>query len=361
MENLDLLGFLIITLNCNMTIVGILWLVVAVLLRMLVVVLAGSPIYQDEQERFVCNTLQPGCANVCYDFFFPVSPLRFWLVQSLALLLPSVVFGAYALNRGAKLAAEGTCRPRVPDLSSAYLVHLLLRTLLEAGLASLHYLLYGFSVPNRVSCSRVPCSGAVDCYVSRPTEKSLLMLFVWAVSALSFLLSLADLLCSLRRTRGTMQGVKGEARPVCKVSTLPPGLLQDPQGCHSQGQVDRENGQEEQGVPEFTSMWTAGQGGDSHDSHQAIVSGRMEHSDQDDSEATSLVGDRLAVAHREPFRSHRETSADLGVQNARSGEIPLVTQSHLARHCSASQPVAPGLLATSGSAPHLRTKKSEWV
>ncbi|XP_028729047.1 gap junction delta-4 protein [Peromyscus leucopus] len=360
MENLDLLGFLIITLNCNMTIVGMLWLVVAVLLRMLVVVLAGSPIYQDEQERFVCNTLQPGCANVCYDLFSPVSPLRFWLVQSLVLLLPSAVFGAYALHRGAKLAAEGACRPRVPDLSAAYLVHLLLRTLLEAGLASLHYLLFGFFVPNRVSCSRVPCSGAVDCYVSRPTEKSLLMLFVWAVSALSFLLSLADLLCSLRRTRRTTHGVKGEARQVCEVPTLPPGLLQDPQGCQSHGQVDRGGGQEEQGAPEFPSVWTAGQGGDIHVG-QASVSGRAGHSDQDDSEATSSAGDRLAVAHTEhEFRSQREPSLDLGGKNTQSGELPLVTQSHLARHCL-GQPLAPGRLATSGSAPHLRTKKSEWV
>ncbi|KAL1784678.1 gap junction delta-4 protein [Sigmodon hispidus] len=362
MENLDLLSFLVITLSCNMTIVGMLWLVVAVLLRMLVVVLAGSPIYQDEQEKFVCNTLQPGCANVCYDLFSPVSPLRFWLVQSLALLLPSAVFGAYALHRGAQLAAaEGACRPRVPDLSAAYLAHLLLRTLLEAGLASLHYLLFGFSVPNRVSCSRVPCSGAVDCYVSRPTEKSLLMLFVWAVSALSFLLSLVDLLCSLRRTRGTTQGVKDEARSVCEVPTFPAGLSRDPQGCHSQGQVDRGSRQEKQGVPEFPSLWITGQGGDNH-AVQASVSGRAELSDHDDSEATSSAGDRLAIAHTEhEFRSHRETSPDLGVKNTRSGELPLATQSHVARHCSTSQPQAPGRLATSGSAPHLRTKKSEWV
>ncbi|CAO2609302.1 Gap junction delta-4 protein [Lemmus lemmus] len=315
---------------------------------MLVVILAGSPIYQDEQERFVCNTLQPGCANVCYDFFSPVSPLRFWLVQSLALLLPSAVFGAYALHRGAKLIAEGACRPRVPNLSTAYLVHLLLRTLLEAGLASLHYLLFGFSVPNRISCSRVPCSGAVDCYVSRPTEKSLLMLFVWAMSALSFLLSLADLLCSLRRSRGTTQGVP----------TLPPCLLQDSQCCQSQVQVNHEGGQEEQGAPEFHSMCTAGQPGDSHVG-QASVSGRVEHSD---SEATSSAGDRLVVAHTEhEFSSHRETSSDLGGKNTRSSDLPLASQSHLVRHSSASQPLAPGRLATSGSAPHLRPKKSEWV
>lgn len=30
---------------------------------------------------FVCNTLQPGCKNVCYDHFFPVSHIRLWAVQ----------------------------------------------------------------------------------------------------------------------------------------------------------------------------------------------------------------------------------------------------------------------------------------
>lgn len=332
---------------------------VAVLLRMLVVVLAGSPIYEDEQERFICNTPQPGCANVCYDLFSPVSPLRFWLVQSLALLLPSVVFGTYTLHRGAKLAAGGACRPQVPDLSAAYLVHLLLRMLLEAGLASLHYFLFGFSVPARVSCSRVPCSGAVDCYVSRPTEKSLLMLFFWAVSALSFLLSLADLLWSLRRrTLRTTQWVNGDARPVCQVPAPPPCLLQNPQGYLSQSQVDQEDRQEEQVVPEFPCMWTAGQG-DNSNVGQASESRLLEHSDQDVSEAASSPGDRLTVAHiAHEFRCHRETS--LG-KNIQSDELSLATQTHLARHCSASQPQAPGRLATSGSAPHLRAKKSEWV
>ncbi|GAB1301433.1 Gap junction delta-4 protein [Apodemus speciosus] len=320
---------------------------------MLVLVLAGSPIYEDEQERFICNTLQPGCANVCYDLFSPVSPLRFWLVQSLALLLPSVVFGTYTLHRGAKLAAGGACRPQVPDLSAAYLVHLLLRMLLEAGLAFLHYFLFGFSVPAHVSCSQVPCSGAVDCYVSRPTEKSLLMLFFWAVNALSFLLSLADLLWSLpRRTLRTRQWVKGEARPICEVPAPPPCLLQDPQGSLSHGQVDQEDRQEEQVVPK----------GDNSNVRPASVSGLLQHPDQDVSETTSSAGDRLTVAHTaHAFRSHRESSLDLRGKNSQSDELSSATQSHLARHCSASQPQAPGRLATSGSAPHLRIKKSEWV
>ncbi|MBV99471.1 Gap junction delta-4 protein, partial [Eschrichtius robustus] len=202
MDQLDLLGFLVITLNCNVTMVGKIWLIFMVLLRMVVLILAGSPVYQDEQERFVCNTLQPGCANVCYDIFAPVSHLRFWLIQSVSVLLPSAVFSVYVLHKGAELAARGSrwlgddsvdhdgpeltpgarrCLT-VPDFSSGYVVHLCLRTLTEAAFGALHYLLFGFLVPKRFSCTHPPCTSVVDCYVSRPTEKSILMLFVWAVS-----------------------------------------------------------------------------------------------------------------------------------------------------------------------------------
>ncbi|XP_038387980.1 gap junction delta-4 protein isoform X4 [Canis lupus familiaris] len=208
MERLDLLGFLLITFNCNVTIVGKIWLIFAILLRMVVLLSAGAPVYQDEQERFVCNTLQPGCANVCYDAFSPVSQLRFWLLQSLAALLPSALFCAYVLHRGAALAARGlglggrdAGGPRdlpVPDLSRGYVVHLSLRVLTEAAFGASHYLLFGLAVPARVPCAQPPCSGVVDCYVSRPTEKALLALLMGAASALSLLLSAADLLCSVR-------------------------------------------------------------------------------------------------------------------------------------------------------------------
>ncbi|XP_048952570.1 gap junction delta-4 protein [Canis lupus dingo] len=226
MERLDLLGFLLITFNCNVTIVGKIWLIFAILLRMVVLLSAGAPVYQDEQERFVCNTLQPGCANVCYDAFSPVSQLRFWLLQSLAALLPSALFCAYVLHRGAALAARGlglggrdAGGPRdlpVPDLSRGYVVHLSLRVLTEAAFGASHYLLFGLAVPARVPCAQPPCSGVVDCYVSRPTEKALLALLMGAASALSLLLSAADLLCSVRG-RGAAAPRPAARRPARKV------------------------------------------------------------------------------------------------------------------------------------------------
>lgn len=345
---------------------GKIWLIFMILLRMVVIVVAGSPVYQDEQERFVCNTLQPGCANVCYDIFSPVSHLRFWLVQSVSVLLPSAVFSVYVLHKGAELAVRGSCGldggpgaqdpadpspgdsrcpPHcregrslvVPDFTSGYIVHLCLRTLTEAAFGAFHYLLFGFSVPKRFSCSHSPCSGAVDCYVSRPTEKSILMLFLWALSALSVLLSVADLLCSARsRTRGG------------------PGLAVGRPGRRP-GPATPVGPWEERAALEHPGSWTAGHGAHSP-SGQSAVSGRMELPDEDESEGLSSASDKLPRACTEPGdRSHRETP-----QDARS-EHPLTPCSLPARHCPASPRQPLTRRAGTGSAPLLGTKRSEWV
>ncbi|XP_063277134.1 gap junction delta-4 protein [Prinia subflava] len=233
MEHWDSLGFLIVTLNYNVTIVGKVWLMLVILLRMAVVVLAGYPLYQDEQERFVCNTLQPGCSNVCYDLFSPVSHFRFWLIQTVSVLLPYITFCIHVLHKAAMHIVrmhcvvhgckrnKGLSSPKdvkelcrsavvnrvdcgadnlsVLNFSGAYTIHLFIRTLLEVAFAAVQYFLFGFSVPDRFSCYHSPCTSAVDCYISRPTEKSIMMIFIWGVSSLSFLLSLADLVCALRR------------------------------------------------------------------------------------------------------------------------------------------------------------------
>ncbi|XP_004605565.1 gap junction delta-4 protein [Sorex araneus] len=348
MEHLDSLGFLIVTLNCNVTIVGKIWLIFMMLLRMAVIVLAGSPVYHDEQDRFVCNTLQPGCTNVCYDVFSPVSHLRFWLLQSVSALLPSAVFLVYVLHQGAALAAglgghgpshlpcprpRGACgHPAVPDFTWGYIAHLLLRTLLEAAFGALHYLLFGFVVPKRFSCTHPPCSSVVDCYVSRPTEKSILMLFVWAVSALSLLLSVADLVCSLRRRLSRSRGAH----------STPRGL---PAATKALGQ---DGGWEAAGPPAHPSSWRGTQGADSP-SGQSAVSGQMELPEELESEAMSLGSDKLAERCRDGEGGPGGAEA---VHHVRPASAP---RSRLAQNSPSARP------GSSRSAPHLRTRKSEWV
>nr|XP_020657647.1 gap junction delta-4 protein [Pogona vitticeps] len=233
MECGDSLGFLIIALSYNVTVIGKIWLTLVILLRFMVIFLAAYPLYQDEQERFICNTLQPGCSNVCYDIFAPVSHFRFWLIQTVSVLLPYAVFGVCVLHsvvrqmvkaysspyhryketktsmghRGTKKSFKGATKNRIaymskemdiPDFSGAYTVQLLLRIMIEAGFGAGHYYLFGFSVPRRFSCNQLPCTSFVDCYISRPTEKSIMMLFIWGLSGFSFLLSLVDLVFAFR-------------------------------------------------------------------------------------------------------------------------------------------------------------------
>ncbi|XP_029810428.1 gap junction delta-4 protein [Suricata suricatta] len=354
MARLDLLGFLLITFNCNMTIVGKVWLIFMILLRMVVIVLAGSPVYQDEQERFVCNTLQPGCANVCYDIFSPVSQLRFWLIQSVSVLLPSAVFSVYVLHRGAVLAARRFCGPddspgdpdpadlspgdrerrhlTVPDFSSGYIVHLFLRMLTEAAFGASHYLLFGFLVPKRFSCTHSPCTSVVDCYVSRPTEKSIMMLFMWAVSALSLVLSVADLVCSLH---GRMSAhLRAAARP----ERTRPGPTASSRGGWVEAQV-----------PVHPGPWAAGEGA-RNPSAKSAGSVRTGLPDEEDS-------DVMSSASKEPGSGpHREASGDPRDEGAtRSEEHPVAPRSRPTQRCPSSQLQPPDPPAS------LRSRKSEWV
>ncbi|XP_065587653.1 gap junction delta-4 protein isoform X1 [Cyrtonyx montezumae] len=247
MEHWDSLGFLVVTLNYNVTIIGKIWLMLVVLLRMAVVVLAGYPLYQDEQERFVCNTLQPGCSNVCYDLFSPISHFRFWLIQTVSILLPYTAFSIYVLHKAAMYIVRKHClvygcrenkglsNPKdlkelrrsdlvnrmdcdvdsitVLNFSGAYTAHLFFRILIEAAFAAAQYFLFGFFVPERFSCYHPPCTSTVDCYISRPTEKSVMMVFIWSVTSLSFLLSLADLVCALQQMTPRNQRNKLLANP----------------------------------------------------------------------------------------------------------------------------------------------------
>ncbi|MBN3294830.1 CXD4 protein, partial [Amia calva] len=181
---------------------GKIWLTLILLLRLLFLLLAGYPLYQDEQERFVCNTIQPGCSNVCYDVFSPLSHFRFWVVQLIALCLLYVIFVVYVIHKVAAAATDESCASNRATASSlcAYIFHLLLRIIFEAGFGAGQYYLFGFLIPKRFLCYETPCTSMVDCYISRPTEKTLMLNFMFGVSAWSFLLNIADLICVIKRS-----------------------------------------------------------------------------------------------------------------------------------------------------------------
>ncbi|OWK14000.1 hypothetical protein Celaphus_00001286 [Cervus elaphus hippelaphus] len=90
------LGSLLDAVQLQSPLVGRLWLVVMLIFRILVLATVGGAVFEDEQEEFVCNTLQPGCRQTCYDRAFPVSHYRFWLFHILLLSAPPVLFVIYS-------------------------------------------------------------------------------------------------------------------------------------------------------------------------------------------------------------------------------------------------------------------------
>ncbi|MEQ2193801.1 hypothetical protein XENOCAPTIV_014453 [Xenoophorus captivus] len=223
---------LFISVNRSITLMGKVWLIVMIFLRVMILLCAGFPLYRDEQERFICNTIQPGCANVCYDLFSPVSLFRFWLVQVVTLCLPYIIFVIYVVHKvsnAISVALNSTghakafqlfrvhkeqfnkmCVNKVPVVveqrgglrcfTGAYILHLLFRTLLEAGFGAAHYYMFGFYVPRRFLCQHAPCTTQVDCYISRPTEKTVMLNFMLAVAALSFFLNVLDFIWAIKRS-----------------------------------------------------------------------------------------------------------------------------------------------------------------
>ncbi|XP_061853322.1 gap junction delta-4 protein [Colius striatus] len=414
MEHWDSLGFLIVTLNYNVTIVGKIWLMLIILLRMAVVVLAGYPLYQDEQERFVCNTLQPGCSNVCYDLFSPVSHFRFWLIQTVSILLPYAAFNIYVLHKVAMHIVrvhclvhgckgnKGLSSPKdlkelcrsavanrldcgadslsVLNFSGAYTVHLFFRTLLEAAFAVVQYFLFGFVVPERFSCYHSPCTSVVDCYISRPTEKSIMTIFIWGVSSLSFLLSLADLVCALRRMTARNQ----KKKVLVSLHEENECVLNSPSGQHcsppqnqdcpvsnssqtSDGSCSLLSEEEEEAVlhPEAISQQNESTNLNSN-SNKPCISGDFAVN-QDSTEEPLCTSDHQGIMCRQlrprlqqdfikdtalPLRP--QVTSDLGVPSS-------VVQSKLLEYYPSAEIKNPDAQSNYSSTSCLRSKKSEWV
>lgn len=199
--------------------------------RLLVLLLAGFTLFSDERERFICNTIQPGCSNVCFDLFAPVSVFRLWILHLTLLCLPHGLFAAYVVHKvltrpnsgwfhcdrsrgGSPFSLEDSSSSRelslhkaplhdlpperaAPRFYRAYLQVIILRILIEVVFGGGQFFLFGLTVPKSFLCYEAPCTSGVECYISRPTEKSLMLNFMLAVASLSILLSLFDLVSSV--------------------------------------------------------------------------------------------------------------------------------------------------------------------
>uniref|UniRef100_A0A3Q1EKF2 Gap junction protein n=1 Tax=Acanthochromis polyacanthus TaxID=80966 RepID=A0A3Q1EKF2_9TELE len=211
------------------TFVGKIWLTVLIVFRIVLTAVGGESIYYDEQSKFVCNSGQPGCENVCYDAFAPLSHVRFWVFQIILVATPSLMYLGYhssteqaedhdeedpiiyemteAEIKG-KVRHDGRQRIKEDGLMRIYVIQLLARSLLEVAFLCGQYFLYGFAVPATYVCSDLPCPHSVDCFVSRPTEKTIFLLIMYTVSVLCLVLNIWEMLhlgigtiCEIIRSR----------------------------------------------------------------------------------------------------------------------------------------------------------------
>lgn len=255
-------------------------LTVVVIFRILIVAIVGETVYEDEQTMFICNTLQPGCNQACYDKAFPISHIRYWVFQIILVCTPSLCFITYSVHQSAKQkdrrysflypimerdyggrdgarklrningilvqhGGDGGGGKEEPDclevkeipnaprglthgksskvrrqegISRFYIIQVVFRNALEIGFLAGQYFLYGFSVPGIFECDRYPCLKEVECYVSRPTEKTVFLVFMFAVSGICVVLNLAELNhLGWRKIKAAIRGVQARRKSICEI------------------------------------------------------------------------------------------------------------------------------------------------
>ncbi|CAJ1074231.1 gap junction alpha-10 protein-like [Xyrichtys novacula] len=244
MGDWNLLGSILEEVHIHSTIVGKIWLTILFIFRMLILGAAAEDVWDDEQSEFVCNTDQPGCKAVCYDRAFPISLIRFWVLQVIFVSAPSLVYMGHALYcirtldkerhrkraqlkdemDDAELAAEEHKRmerelrrldeqrkvkkaPLRGSLLRTYIIHILTRSVVEVSFILGQYVLYGVQLKPLYKCERLPCPNSVDCYISRPTEKTIFMVFMIAIAGVSLFLNVLEIShLGIRKIKRTLYG-----------------------------------------------------------------------------------------------------------------------------------------------------------
>ncbi|XP_030644781.1 gap junction alpha-9 protein-like [Chanos chanos] len=231
MGDWNFLGGILEEVHIHSTMVGKIWLTILFIFRMLVLGVAAEDVWNDEQSDFICNTDQPGCRNVCYDHAFPISLIRYWVLQVIFVSSPSLVYMGHAIYQLRALEKERHCKrvalrreleavdvelvearrriereirqleqgklnkaPLRGSLLRTYVAHIVTRSVVEIGFMLGQYLLYGHHLEPLYKCEREPCPNVVDCFISRPTEKSVFMVFMQGIAAVSLFLSLLEIM-----------------------------------------------------------------------------------------------------------------------------------------------------------------------
>ncbi|XP_041856952.1 gap junction protein, alpha 5a [Melanotaenia boesemani] len=223
MGDWSLLGNFLEEVQEHSTSVGKVWLTILFIFRILVLGTAAESSWGDEQSDFLCDTQQPGCTNVCYDSAFPIAHIRYWVLQIVFVSTPSLIYMGHAMHTvrreekqrrkeqeeretrgekdylqqkqsGKEITSDGPGRIRLKGaLLQTYVLSILIRTVMEVTFIVVQYLIYGVFLKALYHCKTWPCPNPVNCYMSRPTEKNIFIVFMLVVAGVSLLLSVLEL------------------------------------------------------------------------------------------------------------------------------------------------------------------------
>ncbi|XP_029902967.1 gap junction Cx32.2 protein-like [Myripristis murdjan] len=228
MSDWSYLSRLLDKVQSHSTVVGKIWMSVLFLFRILVLGAAADNVWGDELSDFDCNNQEPGCQHACYNWMFPISYIRYWVLQIIFVSTPTLVYLGHAVHvvhREKRIRehlqnqTEGTMhlkKPKYTDdrgkvkikgiLLRSYIIQLVCKIILEVAFGVGQYYIFGsvFMVSHFHCKQSPPCSlsSGAECYVSRPTEKSIFIIFMLVVAAVSVLLNIIEiiyLLCARNR------------------------------------------------------------------------------------------------------------------------------------------------------------------
>ncbi|KAK1876768.1 Gap junction alpha-3 protein [Dissostichus eleginoides] len=242
MGDWSFLGRLLENAQEHSTVIGKVWLTVLFIFRILVLGAAAEEVWGDEQSDFTCNTQQPGCENVCYDEAFPISHIRFWVLQIIFVSTPTLIYLGHEDNdplyhNGVGNGGGGGGKKEKPPIRDehgkirirgallrTYIFNIIFKTLFEVGFILGQYFLYGFHLRPLYKCGRWPCPNTVDCFISRPTEKTIFIIFMLVVACVSLLLNLLEIYhLGWKKVK---QGVSSESIPYSCMNVIGGGAAE---------------------------------------------------------------------------------------------------------------------------------------
>lgn len=220
------LSLLLDKVQSHSTVVGKIWMSVLFLFRIFVLGAAADNVWEDEVSEFYCDTQEPGCKHACYNWKFPISHVHYWVLQITFVSTPTLVYLGHAVHiihkekrlmEQLKEATQGTLlkKPKYTDekgkvkitgiLFWTYMVQLIVKILLEAGFSVGQYYIFGsVFMDTFYHCSlSPPCprSSGAQCYVPRPTEKTIFIFFMYVVSGISVLLNVVEIIYLIHSKR----------------------------------------------------------------------------------------------------------------------------------------------------------------